>query len=380
MTATNTRARIEVFQPVVGDTESAAVVDALSRGAISGRLEGDYLGEFETLVSHQCGASYGVTTSTGTAALALAVAGLGIGPGDEVLVPAVTNIASAFAVVYAGATPVFLESEPVTGNIDPDLIRRQITPRTRAIMPVHLYGHPVDMDPVMAIAAEHGLSVIEDNAEAQGALYRDRPTGGIGHVGCLSFFVNKTVTTGEGGMVVTSDKALADRIRHIKNLAYSGPNKFHHEVVAYNYPLTNLQAAIGVAQMKRFDEVVQAKRALAARYRERLVSIPGLQLPAEQPWARSSYWMSTIVLGDDLPERDVVRSRLTEDGIGTRTFFHPMHQQPVFLKMGVSSTSDRLPVAERLGQRGLYLPSTITLTDADLDRICASVRRAVARH
>ncbi len=369
--------RIPVFEPLLGEAEHAAVADALTRGAISGRIPGDYIGRFEELVSRQCGARHGVTTSTGTSALALAVAALGIAPGDEVLVPALTNIASAFAVVYAGATPVFLDSEPATGNLDPALVAGKITPRTRAIMPVHLYGHPVDMDSVMAVAAEHGLSVIEDNAEAQGALYRGRPTGGIGHVGCLSFFVNKTITTGEGGMLVTSDEQIAQRARHLKNLGYSGPDKFHHEALAFNYPLTNVQAAIGVAQMTRFDEIVQRKRALASRYRQRLAAIPGLHLPTEQPWAQSTYWMTAIVLGDRMPPRELVRARLSAEGIDTRTFFHPMHQQPVFVKMGLGH--DRLPVAEHLGQRGLYLPSGVTLTDADLDRVCAALRKAVDR-
>jgi perosamine synthetase len=340
---------IPVYEPYLGSAELDNVIDVMKRGLISGTIRGDYTGEFENLVSKQCGVRHGITTTSGTTALALAVATLDIGEGDEVLVPALTNIASAFAVSYTGAKPVFLDSEPVTWNLDPDMITEKITPRTRAIMAVHLYGHPVDMDPVKKIAEKHGLFVIEDNAESQGAEYRGRKTGGIGHIGCLSFFINKTITTGEGGMVVTDDDKLAERARFLKNLGYSSRDKFIHTELAYNFRLTNLQAAIGVAQMHQIDSIVERKRRIAKMYTERLSSISGLQLPCEQPWAKNIYWMYSIVLPDDMPERDVVRDRLAQDGIETRNFFLPMHKQPVFQKMGIVLENETLPVSERLG-------------------------------
>lgn len=368
---------IRVYEPYLGDEETQNAVDALSRGMISGTLGGDYTGEFERLVSESCGVRHGITTTSGTTALALAVASIGIGPGDEVLVPALTNIATAFAVVYTGGKPVFVDSERETWNLDTQTLQDKITSKTRAIMPVHLYGHPVDMDPVMAVAEEHGLHVIEDAAEAQGATYRGKKVGGIGQIGCLSFFINKLITTGEGGMVVTDDDSIAERARHLKNLGYSSRDKFIHTDLAYNFRLTNLQAAIGVAQMAKLDEIIERKRRIAEMYTSRLAGIEGLQLPVEKSWATNVYWMYSVVLNGGLPERDIVRERLEESGIETRAFFQPLHRQPVFLDMGVSSDSDSLPVCEDLGRRGLYLPSGPGLEESAIDEICSRFRVAL---
>jgi perosamine synthetase len=368
---------IPVFDPYLGEEELNNVGDCVKRGMISGMIRGDYTGEFEKLASAGCETRYGVTTTSGTTALALAVASLGLGPSDEVLVPAITNIATAFAVVYSGAKPVFLDSENVTWNLDPDRIRERITPRTRAIIPVHIYGHPVDMDPVMKIAQEFGLYVIEDAAEAQGAEYRGRKVGGIGHVGCLSFYINKVITTGEGGMLVTNDEQIAERARFLKNLGYSSRDKFTHTDLAYNFRMTNLQAAVGVAQMHRIEEIIERKRRVAAMYTERLRDIPGLQLPVEQPWVKNVYWMYTIILRDDLPDRQHVRDYLADEGIETRNFFHPLHKQPVFLKMNIVSETDSLPVSEDLGRRGFYLPSSPLLDEPTIDLICEKLRKAL---
>jgi len=370
---------IPVYEPYIGPDEIRSAVDCLSRGVISGAVQGDYIGTFERLVAEVCGVRHAVATTSGTTALALAVASLGMSHGDEVLVPSLTNVATAFAAVYSGAVPVFLDSEGLTWNVDPAGIREAVTPRTRAIIPVHLYGHPADMEPIMEIASELGLYVIEDAAEAQGAEYRGKQVGGIGHVGCFSFFINKVITTGEGGMLVTDDDGIAERARSLKNLGYSGRGKFMHNELAYNFRLTNLQAAVGVAQMRRLNEIVERKRRVAALYSDRLRHVEGLRLPVEQPWAKNVYWMYGIVLEEGLPDRDAVRERLEALGVETRPFFHPLHLQPVFQKMGVARAKGALPVCERLGARGLYLPSSPMLTEAEVDMVCERVKEALRR-
>jgi perosamine synthetase len=366
-----------VAQPAIGDAEIANVTDALRRGALSGTLSGDYLGEFERLVAASCECAHGVAVTSGTTALALAVAVSGIGHGDEVLVPSFTNVATAFAVVYAGARPVFVDADPRTWNVDVDAAERAVSERTRAIMPVHIYGHPVDMDQVMALAERHRLEVIEDVAEAHGAECRGRRTGSFGQAGALSFYANKIVTTGEGGMVVTNDPERAARARRLRNLAYSDRDRFQHEEIGFNYRMTNVQAAIGVAQMSRFDGIVERKRQVAARYAERLAG-SGLRLPVEMPWAKSVFWVYGVVLEEGMPDRDAVRQRLLDDGVETRPFFTPMHRQPVFRSLGLGDGGIDLPVSAALGDRGLYLPSGIGLTETEIDlvadRLLAAIR------
>lgn len=367
---------IPVYAPEIGEEELANAVDCIKRGALSGTLAGDYVGRFEQQVSKLCGVKHGITTSSGTTALALAVASLGLGPGDEVIVPAFTNIATALAVVYSGARPVFVDSERETWNVDVAQVRRLVTPRTRAIMPVHIFGHPVDMDSIMEVANEFDLYVIEDGAEALGARYKERLVGGIGDIGCFSFFINKIVTTGEGGMVVTDDDQIAERARLLKNLAYSRRDKFIHEELGYNYRMTNLQASLGVAQMPRLGEIVEKKRKIASSYTERLKKVSGLQLPCEMSWAKSVYWVYGVVLQQGMPSRDVVRDRMTAKGIETRSFFYPLHRQPVFKKMGISGTEE-LHVADWLWEYGLYLPSGPKLTEQDVDFVSKTLMESV---
>ncbi|MBI3306661.1 MAG: DegT/DnrJ/EryC1/StrS family aminotransferase [Candidatus Omnitrophica bacterium] len=364
---------IRVSEPCLGPEEITNVTDCLKRGMISGYIQGDYLEKFEQLVSESCGTKHGIATTSGTTALALAVATLNLGPGDEIIVPALTNIASAFAVVYSGAKPVFIDSEPVTWNLNPELLRPLISTKTKAIMPVHLYGHPVDMDPVLKIAQEYNLKIIEDAAEAHGAEYHGKRAGGMGDIGCLSFFSNKIATTGEGGMLVTNDDQIAERARFLKNLGYSNREKFLHTELAFNYRLTNLQAALGVAQMSRLDKTISAKRKIAELYSKRLRQVKGLQLPAELPRVKNVYWMYGIVLGPDHPDRQRVRDGMMVAGIETRNFFYPMHLQPVFKKMGILAGNSGLPVAEHLGERGLYLPSSPKLTEPQIERICETL-------
>ncbi len=366
---------IPVNAPLLGARERELVLECLETSWISGR--GPYVARFEEMFADYCGARYGVSTPTGTTALHLALAVLGIGPGDEVIMPALTIASCAFAIAYTGARPVLVDSEPATGNLDPAQVEAKITPRTRAIMPVHLYGHPVDMDPVLEIAQRHGLYVVEDAAEAHGALYQGRVAGGMGTIGCFSFYANKLVTTGEGGMMITSDETLARRADRLKELAHIPGHRFLHDEIGFNYQMTNLQAALGIAQLERIEESIAKKRWMADRYRELLTDVPGLLLPSEAPWARSVYWMYAVRVTEESPlSRDEVMAGLRERGVDTRTFFTPMHQQPVFQRLGWFA-GERYPVAEALSATGFYLPSGLAITDEQIQTVCAAVKSTI---
>lgn len=316
--------------------------------------------------------------SSGTTALQLAVRAAGIGPGDEVLVSASTNIATALAVVHNGAIPVPVDSETFTWNLDLELIEALITPRTRAIIPVHLYGHPVDMDALGDIAERHNLIVIEDCAESHGATCRGRMTGSFGVMACFSFYANKIITTGEGGMVTTNDDRMAERLRTLRNLAFVEP-RFRHDEAGYNFRMTGYQAAMGLSQLRRIDEVIDAKRQLATRYSEVLSDVGGLQLPMEQPWARSVYWMYALVVKPEFGRtRDELASDLRSEGIDTRTFFCPMNLQPCLRDID-GFRPEPSPVADALWETGLYLPSSPALSDGQVSYIADCVRKAAAR-
>ena len=367
---------IEVFEPAIGDEEIEAVVAALRRGEISGSF-GESIPRFENEFAAFTECKYGVAVSSGSTALHLAVAAAGIGPGDEVLISSSTNIATALGVIHNGAVPVPVDSENVTWNLNLDLIEGLITERTRAIIPVHLYGHPVDMDRLMEIARRHNLLVIEDCAESHGATCRGRMTGSFGDMACFSFYANKVITTGEGGMVTTNDEKLAEKLRLLRNLAFTKP-RFRHEVAGYNFRMTGYQAAMGVAQLKRIDHIITEKRRVAHTYNDLLKGVDGLQLPFEAEWARNVYWMYALVVNPEFGfTRDELMSWLLEGGIDTRTFFCPMNQQPC-LQSTAGFREIPCPVADRLWERGLYLPSSYTLTDETLkvvtDRIKAAAR------
>ena len=369
--------RIPVSSPVLGGNESRYVLDALQKGDISG-LHGDYLARFESGFADYCGVRHAVTTSSGLGALHLALAALGIGPGDEVLTSTLTNMATFFAGIYLGATMRPIDVEPETLNLNPALLEAQITPRTRAILVVHLYGHPVDMDPVNAIARKHGLKVIEDAAEAHGATYRGRRAGSLGDIGCFSFYANKILTTGEGGMVTTDDPALAERVRSLKGMAYGKTNRFMHEAVGFNYRMTNLTAALGCAQLERIEEVIAAKRRLAAFYDRELAGCAELQLPVEKPWARNVYWMYHVGLRGPLAARRAwVTGELARRGIETRDCFIPANQQQLFLEKGWTAIGD-CPVANDIAARGFYLPSGTNLSDAQLETVVRELKSVLA--
>jgi perosamine synthetase len=366
--------KIQVHQPDIGEDEIASVVAALRRGEISGSF-GKAIPEFEEKFAAYCGCKYGVSVTSGTTALQLAASAAGIGQGDEVLMSASTNIATALAAYHNNAVSVGVDSEADTWNIDPDLIEPLITPRSRAIIPVHLFGHPARMDKIMEIAHRHNLLVIEDCAESHGATWKGKMTGGFGDMGCFSFYVNKVITTGEGGMVVTNDAKLAERLRLLRNLAFTKP-RFLHELPGYNFRMTGYQAAMGLAQFARIDQIIAQKRRVAHTYNRHLKDVAGLQLPIELPEARNVYWMYAITVGPEFGiTRDQLAQTLAAQGIETRTFFCPMNRQP-FLKRQAGFREIPCPVADRIWESGLYLPSANQLEEDAIAYIAGAVRAA----
>lgn len=361
---------IPVYKPLIGSEEQVNVADAVESTWISSK--GRYLQEFETGFAEYLGVAEGVATCNGTVSLHLILEALGIGKGDEVIVPTLTYVASVNAIQYTGATPVFVDSDPVYWNLDPADVEAKITPRTKAIMVVHLYGHPADMDPILEAAKRHGIAVIEDAAEAHGAEYKGRKVGALGFAGSFSFFGNKIITTGEGGMVVTVDRDFAERCRHLRGQGVSPTRTYWHDVVGYNYRMTNLAASIGVAQLQRIDDVIEMKRAIAARYCANLADIPGVTLPPEMPWAKSVYWMVSVLVEPAL--RDSLMEFLKENGVETRPFFYPAHIMPMY------AAGQSFPVAERLGASGINLPSFPELTDDEIDSVCALIRSYLDSH
>ena len=368
-------AQIRVCEPLLEGRESVYVQDCLKTNWISSK--GKYIEEFEKGFANYCGCSYGITTTSGTTALHLALVALGIGKEDEVIVPAFTMAACVLAILYTGATPVLIDSEPETWNLDVNQLEARITRRTKAIMPVHIYGHPCDMSPIMEIASKHGLRVVEDAAEAHGAEYRGQRVGGIGQVGCFSFYANKIITTGEGGMVVTNDRKIAERARALKDLSHSSQRRFLHTEIGFNYRMTNLQAAIGLAQLERIDKLSEKRRNNAQRYNSFLAKVHGVRLPVEKSWARNVYWMYSIVLEDTFGiNRDTLMVKLAQHGIETRPMFIPMHRQPAFNNLGLFN-GECYPVADDLAQKGLNLPSGSGL-GSDVDIVCRAIQEIAA--
>jgi len=375
---------IPVNEPLLAGNESQYVQDCIQTGWISS--SGKYLERFEQDWASFCGQKQGIGVSNGTAALEIAVRSLGIGSGDEVIMPTFTIVSCAFAVVQAGAKPVLVDANPATWCIDADRIEEKITPRTKAIMVVHIYGHPVDMTKVMAIARKHDLPVIEDAAEVHGAecLYSEsdgqqawRRCGSFGTVSTFSFYANKIITTGEGGMVLTSDGEIARRCRDLRNLCFRPDRRFLHDELSGNFRLTNLQAAVGVAQLERIDKILKLKSWLGAAYRERLKDMKEITLPVEEPWGKNVYWMYGLVVSETtgLTAADLAL-RLKQRGVDSRPFFLGMHEQPAFQRKGLFM-GQRYPVAERLARQGLYVPSGLGLKEAQLDQVCQALRESL---
>lgn len=363
---------IPVCEPTLNGNEAKYVMDCLESNWISSA--GKYIPLFEEEFAVECDCKYGISCANGTIALHLALAALGLEADDEVILPTFTMIASINTVAYTGATPVLIDSEACTWNMNVEQLADKITSKTRVIMPVHIYGHPVDMDPVMELAEKHGIFVLEDAAEAHGATYKGRRTGGLGHAGCFSFYANKVITTGEGGMITTNDEALADLTRNLRDHAFSSERHFWHKYVGFNYRMTNLQAAVGLAQVEQLATFVASRRRNAALYTALLKDIPGLVTPPEAGYAKNVFWMYSLLVEDEFGmNRDQLRAYLAKRGIETRTFFIPMHLQPIYHD---KFKGQSYPVSEMLCQRGCYLPSASSLTEAQIHHIVDIIREA----
>ena len=358
--------KVPLYRPSLKGNEARYVLECLETSWISFR--GPFVGEFEKRFAARTGAAQALTVCNGTAALHLAVLALGIGPGDEVIVPTLTYIASANAVAHAGARPVFADSLRETWQIDPSSVRERITPRTKAIMAVHLYGQPCDMDAILELARRHNLFVIEDCAEAFGSSYKARHVGTFGEIAAFSFFGNKTITTGEGGMVVSRDAGLIELCRRLRGQGVVPGREYWHDILGYNYRMPNISAAIGLAQLERADELLRRKRELSERYYRRLARLP-LEFHREAPGTVHSYWMVSA-LARHADERDRLRHRLAEAGIETRPLFHPAHTMPVYPNEFAGKT-----VAEELAERGFNLPSWPDMDDEAVELVCGEIER-----
>jgi len=366
---------IPVNEPLLDAAARENVLKCIDEGWISS--EGPFVEEFERRWAEYCGMPYGVAVSNGTTALELAVACAGLEPGDEVILPSFTIISCVLAILEAGARPVLVDCEPDTWCMDVGQVAARITPRTRAIMPVHIYGHPVDMEPLLKLAERHGLSIIEDAAEAHGAEYHGRRVGGFGVLSCFSFYANKIITTGEGGMVLSRDRALYERLRAGRNLSFRADRRFLHTELGHNYRLTNLQAAVGVAQVQAIAHHIHLKREMARRYKEELRQCAELQLPVERDDTLNVYWMYGIVLRDGVAlDAAAMAEELRKRGVDTRPFFIGMHEQPVLRSRGLFA-GETYPNTERIARRGLYLPSGLTLTEAQQRTVGEAVRQVL---
>ena len=367
---------IPVNEPLLNGNEKKYLCECIDTGWISS--EGPFVKEFEQKMSAAVNRRYGIAVSNGTAALEVAVQALGIGEDDEVIMPSFTIISCAAAVTKLGAVPVLVDSDIHTWNMKVDEIETKITPKTKAIMIVHLYGLPVEVDKVLALAKRYNLKVIEDAAEMHGQTYRGRPCGSFGDISTFSFYPNKHITTGEGGMVVMDDEKLAERCRMLRNLCFRKDIRYVHDEISDNYRFTNLQAAVGLAQLERLDEFVGRKRAMGRYYTDQLRDIDGLILPIEKTdYADNIYWVYGIFLDEQIEaDNKVVQKLLAEEGIGSRTFFWCMHEQPVYRRQGLFK-EESYPNAEYLARKGFYIPSGLALTAEQVERVAAGVHRVM---
>jgi len=367
---------IPINEPLLKGNEKKYLMECIETGWISS--EGPFVQQFEEIFSARVARNHGIAVSNGTAALDTAVAALDIGPGDEVILPDLTIISCIGQIVRAGGKPVLVDTDPTTWNMNVSQIAAKITPRTRAIMAVHIYGLPVDMDPVLDMAEQNGVKVIEDAAEMHGQSYKGQPCGSLGDISTFSFYPNKHITTGEGGMIVTDDDHLAAECRSLRNLCFQSEKRFVHKRLGWNFRMSNLQAAVGLAQLERLDEFVARKRRMGRRYTELFAGIPGIQLPlAQTEYAENIYWVYGVVLKDEVPfDGEEVMRRLHAKGIGTRPFFWPMHEQPVFRESGLFA-GETYPVSERLARRGFYVPSGLALTNSQMEQVAEALSQVM---
>ncbi|MBF0204873.1 MAG: DegT/DnrJ/EryC1/StrS family aminotransferase [Desulfamplus sp.] len=364
---------IPVNEPLLNGNEKKYLAECIDSGWISS--EGPFVKKFESSFAQRVGRRHGIAVSNGTAALDIAVESLGIGAGDEVIMPAFTIISCIGQIIRSGAKPVLVDSDAGTWNMDINQIEAAITSKTKAIMVVHIFGLPVDIDPVLQLAEKYNLKIIEDASQMHGQLYKGKPCGSFGDISTFSFYPNKHITTGEGGMVLTDDDLLAETCQSLRNLCFQPDKRFVHERLGWNYRMTNLQAALGSAQLERLDEFVRIKRNMGKRYSELLNHIDGLQLPlAKTDYADNIYWVYGLVLGKN-SGLDALQAmkRLGEKGIGCRPFFCPMHQQPILKKMGLFK-GESYPEAERLYKQGFYIPSGMALTEEQMIQVSNAVK------
>ncbi len=369
---------IPVNEPLLNGNEKKYLCECIDTGWISS--EGPFVKEFEQKMSTTVNRKYGIAVSNGTAALEVAVQALGIKEGDEVIMPTFTIISCAMAVTKAGAVPVLVDSDFYTWNMNVEDIEAKITSRTKAIMIVHLYGLPAEVNKILALAKKYNLNVIEDAAEMHGQTYNGKPCGSFGDISTFSFYPNKHITTGEGGMVVTDDEELAERCRMLRNLCFRKDVRYVHDEISDNYRFTNLQAAVGLAQLERLDEFVRKKRQMGKYYMEKLREIKGLMLPVEKTdYADNIYWVYGIVLDKNIKvDNRIIQKLLEEEGIGSRAFFWCMHEQPVYQKQGLFS-SEIYPNAEYLARKGFYIPSGLALTKEQMERVVAGVKNVMKK-
>ncbi len=366
--------RISVAAPVLDGREREYVNECLDTTWISSG--GRFITDFEKAFAEYCGVKHAIACNNGTTALHLALVGLDLQPGDEVIVPSLTYIASANAVSYCGATPVLAENETRAFNIEPSDIEALITPKTRGIIPVHLYGHPADMDPINAIAKKHGLFVLEDAAEAVGAKYKGRMSGSLGDAGVFSFFGNKIITTGEGGMVTTDDDALAEKMRLFRSQGMDPKRRYWHPVIGFNYRMTNIQAAIGLAQLERVEHHLESRRRVARWYDATIKRLGDRVIPPTvADWAEHVFWMYTIQLGEGVTKaRDQIMVEMEALGVETRPVFHPMHVMPPYAHL----KTREFPNAELCAGRGINLPTHALMSEADIDRVVDALDKVLA--
>jgi perosamine synthetase len=361
--------RLPVMEPVLKGKETEYILDCLATNWISS--QGKYVDRFQDAFMEYHSVAHALCVSNGTAALHLAMAALELGCDDEVIVPDLTFVAPASMAVLCGAKPVFVDVDRRTWTIDPAAIEDRITSNTKAIVPVHLYGHPCDMDPIMAIARKHNLYVIEDCAEALGAEYKGRKVGTIGDIGTFSFFANKVITTGEGGMVTTSSLDLHRKMQLLRDHGMTREKRYWHQVAGFNYRLTNLQAAIGLAQMERINEFLEYREEIVARYDRQLKDIKGISLPPREKWAKNIFWLYSIIIDENEAGigREALMAQLAGQGIDTRPFFYPLHSQPPF-----SYEANRtFPNSDWLASSGLSLPTSNNIKLEDVDKVCADI-------
>ena len=366
--------RLPVMEPSLGGNELRYVSDCISSNWISS--QGLYINRFEETFRAYHSIEHSLSTSSGTAALHLALLALGVGRGDEVVVPNLTFAATANAVLHCGATPVFVDVDRETWTLDPSALDGAINSTTRAIIPVHLYGHPCNMDPIMRIAQRYNIPIVEDCAEALGAEYKGRLVGTFGTIACFSFFANKVITTGEGGMVITRDGDLHEKMTILRDHGMSRKKRYWHLVPGFNFRLTNLQAAVGLAQMERINDFIDLRLKLAEMYDLRLADLEGVRLPPRAPWAKNIYWLYSIII-DDASDvtRDDLAQKLRDLGIETRPFFYPLHEQPPYK----TNSKQSFPVSSWLSERGLSLPTASSVRSEDVDRVCRTIREVISR-